>query len=171
MTKQYLKPLALALAVSVALSLSACGKQEDAAKAPASVAPAASSTTAAVDAGKSIFDISELDPNIKACQDFNGFVNAKWVAANPIPADHTSWGAFNKLAEDSLNTQHAIVEAAAKNAATAKAGSIEQKIGYLYHSGMDDAAIEKAGFDPIKPKLDAIAALKNGSDVADYLDK
>ena len=41
MTKQYLKPLALALAVSVALSLSACGKQEDAAKAPASVAPAA----------------------------------------------------------------------------------------------------------------------------------
>ncbi len=171
MTKQYLKPLALALAVSVALSLSACGKQDDAAKAPASVAPAASSATAMADAGKSIFDISELDPNIKVCQDFNGFVNAKWVAANPIPADHTSWGAFNKLAEDSLNTQHDIVDAAAKNAAGAKAGSIEQKIGYLYHSGMDDAAIEKAGFDPIKPKLDAIAALKNTSDVADYLDK
>ncbi len=171
MTKQYLKPLALALAVSAALSLSACGKQEPASKAPApaSTAPAAASTTAAANPGKSIFDVSELDPAIDACQDFNGFVNAKWVAANPIPADRTRWGAFDQLAESSLNTQHAIVEKAAKDAATVQAGSIEQKIGYLFQSGMDEAAIEKAGFDPIKPKLDAIAGLNNGADVAGYI--
>ncbi|WP_449427901.1 M13 family metallopeptidase [Rhodanobacter umsongensis] len=172
MTKQYLKPLALA--VSLALTLTACGKSEQAAApapAPASTAPAAASTTAAVDAGKSIFDVSELDPNINVCQDFNGFVNSKWVAANPIPDDRTRWGAFDKLAEDSLNTQHAIVDNAAKDAAQATAGSIEQKIGYLYKSGMDEAAIDKAGFDPIKPKLDAIAALKSGKDVADYISK
>src|SRR5690348_16817123 len=36
---------------------------------------------------------------------------------------------------------------------------------------MDEAAIEKAGFDPIKPKLDAIGAMKNGQDVAEYLNK
>ncbi|OOG50184.1 M13 family metallopeptidase [Rhodanobacter sp. C01] len=178
MTKQYLKPLALA--VSLALTLTACGKSEQAAApapppastaAAASTAPAAASTSAAVDTGKSIFDVSELDPTINACQDFNGFVNAKWVAANPIPQDRTRWGAFDQLADASLNTQHDIVDAASKNAAQAKAGSIEQKIGYLYQSGMDDAAIEKAGFDPIKPKLDAIAGLKSGSDVADYITK
>ena len=170
MTKQYLKPLALALAVSLALT--ACGKQEPAANAPASTAstaPAASSTTAAADLGKSIFDVSELGDSALACQDFDGFVNAKWVAANPIPADRTRWGAFDALAESSLNTQHSIVEKAAKGAATAPAGSIEQKIGYLYQSGMNEDAIEKAGFDPIKPKLDAIAGLKNGADVADYI--
>ncbi|HZY33365.1 MAG TPA: M13 family metallopeptidase [Rhodanobacter sp.] len=174
MTKQYLKPLALALAVSAALTLGACGKQEPAANAPASTAstaPAASSTTAAADLGKSIFDVSELGDSALACQDFNGFVNAKWVAANPIPADRTRWGAFDALAESSLNTQHSIVEKAAKGAATAPAGSIEQKIGYLYQSGMNEDAIEKAGFDPIKPKLDAIAGLKNGADVADYITK
>jgi putative endopeptidase len=174
MTKQYLKPLALALAVSAALTLGACGKQEPAANAPASTAstaPAASSTTAAADLGKSIFDVSELGDSTLACQDFNGFVNAKWVAANPIPADRTRWGAFDQLAEASLNTQHDIVDKAAKGAATAKAGSIEQKIGLLFQSGMDEAAIEKAGFDPIKPKLDAIAGLKNGGDVADYITK
>jgi putative endopeptidase len=173
MTKQYLKPLALALAVSAALALGACGKQEPAANAPASssTAPAASSTTAAADLGKSIFDVSELGDAALACQDFNGFVNAKWVAANPIPADRTRWGAFDALAEASLNTQHDIVNKAAKDAATAKAGSIEQKIGLLFQSGMDEAAIEKAGFDPIKPKLDAIAGLKNGGDVADYITK
>ncbi len=126
---------------------------------------------AAADLGKSIFDVSELGDSALACQDFNGFVNAKWVAANPIPEDRTRWGAFDQLAEASLNTQHDLADKAAKGAATATAGSIEQKIGYLYQSGMDEAAIEKAGFDPIKPKLDAIAGLKNGSDVADYITK
>src|SRR3546814_3853813 len=70
MTKQYLKPLALALAVSFALT--ACGKHD-----AASNAPASASTTAAADLGKSIFDVSELGDSALACQDFNGFVNAK----------------------------------------------------------------------------------------------
>ncbi|WP_201313734.1 M13-type metalloendopeptidase [Dyella sp. EPa41] len=165
MTKPYLKPLALA--VSLALSLTACGKHEQAEQ--TAQAPAPASTAPAAAPAPKVFDVAELGDNAEACQDFNGFVNAKWVAANPIPNDRTRWGAFDKLAEDSLNTQHDIVDAAAKDAANAKAGSIEQKIGYLYASGMDDAAIEKAGFDPIKPKLDAIAALKNSKDVANYL--
>ena len=169
MTKPYLKPLALA--VSLALSLTACGKQEPAESAAPAPSASANTAAAAPAASGGIFDVSELDPNINACQDFNGFVNDKWVAANPIPADHTSWGAFNKLAEDSLNTQHEIVEAAAKNAASAKAGSIDQKIGYLYQSGMDEATIDKAGFDPIKPRLDAIAGLKNTADIVDFIDK
>lgn len=175
MTKQYLKPLALA--VSLALTLTACGKQASTpASAPApsaSSAPATAATTvaaAAAAADKSIFDVSELGAPAEACTDFNQFVNAKWIAANPIPSDHTSWGAFNKLAEDSLNTQHEIVEAASKNVASATPGSIEQKIGYLYQSGMDDAAIEKAGFDPIKPQLSAIGELKNSAGIIDYID-
>jgi len=170
MSKQYLKPLALA--VSLALSLTACGKHEAADTNPAAsgTAPAAAATAMA-NALKTAFDVSELGSMDLACTDFDQFVNAKWVAANPIPSDRTRWGAFDALAENSLNTQHDIVEEAAKNAASAQAGSIQQKIGYLYASGMDEAAIEKAGFDPIKPKLDAIASLKNSQDVVDYLSK
>ena len=171
MTKQYMKPLALA--VGLALSLAGCGKQEQPATPAAPAAPAKSSTaaTAMAPAAKSVFDVSELGPRTEACTDFNSFVNAKWVAANPIPADRSRWGAFDQLAEASLNTQHKIVEDAAKGAATAPAGSIQQKIGYLFESGMDEAAREKAGFDPIKPKLDAISGLKNTADVVSYLDK
>ena len=173
MTNHYLQTLALA--ASITLALTACGKSEtpatsNAPPAPASSAPAASSTVvSAADAAKSIFDVSELDPTLLACQDFNGFVNAKWVAANPIPNDRSRWGAFDKLADDSLNTQHNIVDDAVKGIATAKSGSIEQKIGNLYASGMNEGAIEKAGFEPIKPKLAAISGLKNGHDVADYI--
>ncbi|WP_329741016.1 M13 family metallopeptidase [Dyella sp. A6] len=175
MTKQYLKPLALA--ASLSLALAACGKSEHAAAPapakPASTAPAkAASTAAAMTAKpKSVFDVSELGPSSEACQDFNTFVNAKWVAANPIPADRTRWGAFDELAEKSLDDQHQIAENAAKNAATAKAGSIEQKIGWLYDAGMDKDAINKAGFDPIKPQLAEIAALKNSAEIATFLDK
>ena len=134
MTKTYLKPLVLA--ASVALALTACGKQESASapSAPASstsaphqaaVVPAPAATAAA----PSVFDVSELGPSTEACQDFNQFVNAKWVAANPIPADQTVWGSFNLLREKSRNDQHALVDAADKHADSATAGSIEQKIG------------------------------------------
>ena len=116
-----------------------------------------------------VFDVSELDTNTSACQDLNAFVNAKWVAANPIPADRTRWGSFDALREQSLNAQHSIAEKAAANADHAKAGSIEQKIGWLYRSGMDEAAIEKAGFDPIKPDLAAIAGLKSSKEVVQWL--
>jgi putative endopeptidase len=112
---------------------------------------------------------SELDTTISPCSDLNGFVNAKWVAANPIPSDRTRWGAFDQLAEKSLDAQHEIVEAAAKNVESAKAGTNEQKIGSMYRSGMDETAVDKAGFDPIKPDLAKIAALKANKDVASYL--
>ena len=171
MTKQYLKPLALALAVSLALT--ACGKHEAAsnAPAPASTAPAAAGTTAAADLGKSIFDVSELGDSALACKDFNGFVNAKWVAANPIPADQTVWGAFSVLHEKSLADQHQLVDDAAKNANSAKAGSIEQKIGWLYSSSMDMDARNKAGFEPIKPDLAGIDALKSNKDLQAWLNQ
>ncbi|WEN16556.1 peptidase [Rhodanobacter sp. AS-Z3] len=173
MTKHYLKPVALALAVSLALG--ACGKQEPAATAPAaaSTAPAAANAnaTAAADLGKSIFDVSELGDSSQACQDFNSFVNAKWVKANPIPADQTSWGAFNILHEKSMAEQRELAENAEKNADSAKAGSIDQKIGWLYHSSMDMDARNKAGFEPIKSDLAAIDALKSDKDVPAWLNQ
>ena len=125
---------------------------------------------AGIAAASANFDISELSPNINPCQDFNGYVNAKWVAAHPIPADETRWGSFNELHEKSLAEQHQIVEDAAKNAATIKSGSLEQKIGWLYESGMNTAAIDKAGFDPIKPVLAQIAALKTPAQIAQFID-
>jgi putative endopeptidase len=155
-------PITLALAISLALS--ACSKPAEDAR-PAR--PAASAPAAAAPAAPS-FDVSELDQDIDACGDFNGFVNGKWVKANPIPEDRTSWGAFNKLAEDSLATQHDIAEAAAGNTRAAN-DSVEHKIGVLYASGMDEAAIDQAGHAPIQPTLDAIGALKTNQDVAGYI--
>ncbi|HEY0180161.1 MAG TPA: M13-type metalloendopeptidase [Dokdonella sp.] len=129
---------------------------------------AAAATSAA--AASPSFDVKDLDPKIDPCADFNGFVNARWIAANPIPPDRTRWGAFDALRERSLDTQRAIAEAAARGANRAKPGSIERKIGWFYRSGMAEGAIEKAGYAPIRGELAKIDALKSSDDVVAYLD-
>ncbi len=135
--------------------------------------PLAAAVSIALTAGSAFaansFDVSEIDKSINPCADFNGYVNAIWVAKNPIPPDRTRWGAFDQLREHSLETQHEIAEKAAKSADQAKAGSVEQKIGWFYHSGMNDAAVEKAGYEPIKADLARIDGLKSPADFVAWL--
>jgi putative endopeptidase len=110
---------------------------------------------------------ADFDKNTTACANLFTFVNSNWLAAHPIPGDRTSWGAFEMLAERSLNAQKEIVEGAAKGSTIA--GSIDQKIGDLYATGVDEAAIEKAGYDPIKDDLKRIDGLKTPDEIADFV--
>jgi len=134
--------------------------------------PLAAAISIALTAGTAFaaptFDVNDIDKAISPCTDFNSFVNAKWVAKNPIPSDRTRWGAFDQLREHSLETQHEIAESAAKDA-QAKAGSIEQKVGWFYHSGMDEAAVEKAGATPLKGEIATIDAIKGAPDIVAYV--
>jgi len=113
--------------------------------------------------------IPDVDADQSACTDFNAWANGRWIKANPIPADKSRWGSFDALAEKSLNAQRGLVENAAKNADAAKRGTVEQKIGWLYRAAMDEAAIEHAGFTPIKHDLTAIAALKTRGEIVTWL--
>lgn len=164
MTSKKLKPLTIALAIAVALA--GCGQKEPApqenAEAPATAPSAAVEAPAHV-----AFDISELDTSINACNDLAGFVNSKWIAANPIPDDRTRWGTFDLLRESALKTQREIVEATTKS--NAAIGTVEQKIGSLYSAGMNEAAIDAAGMEPIRPELGKIDALASSADVIAYL--
>jgi len=156
----------LGLTVAIAATLAACGKTE--------TAPA----TPAADA-KPAFDLSQiktplislnsadLDPAVAACTDLNGFVNSKWLKANPVPNDQTTWGSFEILRERSLEVQHALVQQAA--ASQAKAGSVEAKIGDIWKTGSDEAKIEAAGIAPLQPQLDRIAALNDTTAITQYL--
>ncbi|MEA9580411.1 M13 family metallopeptidase [Xanthomonas nasturtii] len=119
--------------------------------------------------GEVAFDINELADNTSACQDLNAFVNSKWIASNPIPDDHASWGSFDVLVDENLVTQRKIATEASAAADGAMAGSLEQKVGWLYQAGMDQESINKAGGDPIKPALKAIAALKSRAEIVEYI--
>lgn len=112
------------------------------------------------------FNVSDLDPSKNVCTNLADFANSKWLAANPVPADKTSWGSFEMLDERAQAATHAIAEAAAANT---KATGIDKLIGDFYASGMDDAAINAAGITPIQPQLDKINALKTPADIAQFL--
>jgi predicted metalloendopeptidase len=106
------------------------------------------------------FDPANMDPTCKACDDFNQYANGGWLARNPIPSTHPSWGSFNILNEANRENLRAILEEAARNTAAPK-GSVEQKIGDYYAACMDEPGIEAAGLAPLEPELKRIDNISN----------
>ncbi len=162
-------PKILLLSLSITAALAACQKPADTAAAgePAKAEAAAAYT---LDESKlppmNHFQASDLDPTKSACTDFGGYVNGKWLAANPIPGDRSSWGAFEMLAERSLAVQRQLADQAA---AKANAGGVDKIVGDFWSTGMDEAKINAQGIEPLKPELAKIDALADGPAIAEFL--
>jgi putative endopeptidase len=113
------------------------------------------------------FDAKDLDPATPVCKDLNMHVNGKWMAANPIPADKTSYGTGNIISDRSLGVQQQIVEGLAKKQNAP--GSNAQKIGDVYRIGNDVERANKEGIAPLKPTLAKIDAIEGSTGIADFL--
>jgi len=109
------------------------------------------------------FDKSGMDTTVKPGDNFFLYANGKWIKNTKIPASETGWGTFYTLRDINESHIHEILDYAAAHDDTAN--SIDQKVGDLYKSGMDTAAIEKLGYDPVKPQLAKIAAVKDYKDL------
>ncbi len=96
-------------------------------------------------------DLKAIDKTIDPCQDFYKYACGNWMKANPIPPQYANWGRFNELADRNLEIVHQILEDSAKHQ---ERSPIDQKIGAFYASCMDESAIEKAGYTPIKPGIE-----------------
>lgn len=101
-----------------------------------------------------------LDTSVNPAKNFFEYANGGWQKANPIPPAYSRWGTFNILAKQNQETIRQILEHAA-NDKHAKPGSITQKVGDFYASGMDEAAINKAGVEPLAPEFKRIADISN----------
>nr|WP_082124209.1 M13-type metalloendopeptidase [Lysobacter capsici] len=167
------KPQVLLLSLAIATVVAACGKTE----APAPTAPADTTAAAApaeatlkLDESKlppvNRFLATDLDTTKDACTDFGGYVNGKWLAANTIPNDRTSWGAFEMLDERSNAVQRQLAEQAA---ADTKATGVEKIVGDLWATGMDVAKVNAQGLEPLKPDLAKIDAIDSPEKIAAYL--
>lgn len=105
------------------------------------------------------FDKSGMDSTVSPGEDFFTYANGTWLKSTKIPPSETSWGSFNILIDNNLKKVHAILDEV--SAQDNPAGSVEQKVGDLYKSGLDTVTIEKLGYDPIKPELAKINAIKD----------
>ncbi|MGV8959308.1 MAG: M13 family metallopeptidase [Stenotrophomonas sp.] len=131
------RPLSIALAFSLATLLSAPDATAASKKAPAKAAAASA-----------------------ACTDFYDVANADWLKANPVPQTGAVT-ALGQLAERTRLQQRTLLDNAMKN----PQGNVQKLLGDFWASGMDEAAVETDGSQPIAPLLTRIDAIKKAKDV------
>ncbi|MFN8335331.1 MAG: M13 family metallopeptidase [Cyclobacteriaceae bacterium] len=103
--------------------------------------------------------ITGIDSTRKPGDDFFTYVNGIWYDTARIPESQTGVGSYSFLNFPQRMRLRAILDSVSK--ADNAPGSIEQKVGDFYASGMDTAAINKRGYEPVKPLLIRIDELKD----------
>lgn len=107
--------------------------------------------------GKSFVDLAGLDSSIKPGDNFFLHVNGKWYDSATIADDQTGVGSYSFLNIPQKKMLQQILDSVSK--LQSPAGSIEQKVGDFYASGMDTASIDRRGYEPIKPILARIESI------------
>ena len=111
--------------------------------------------------------VTNMDRSVKPGDDFYQYANGEWIKRTEIPADRAGLGVFSVLADLSNKRTAGLIEEIAKS--NPAAGSSERKVAELYNSYMNEAAIEAKGLDPLRPHLEAIAAIHDKRELAHAL--
>jgi endothelin-converting enzyme/putative endopeptidase len=108
--------------------------------------------------------VGNMDATVKPGDNFFAYCNGAWLKRTEIPADRARISAFDRLNNVAEERSRSVIEEAGKS--NPPAGSPTRKIADLYHSYMDESGIETRGLAPLKPHLDAIAAIKDKRELA-----
>jgi putative endopeptidase len=106
--------------------------------------------------------VDDIDTSVSPGQDFFLYANGGWIKKTPIPEVESYWGVGNLVQED-LYIRLKKINLDAVNTKAAE-GTITQKIGDFWTSGMDTVEIEKEGLSPLKSAMDMINAIKTKED-------
>ena len=128
---------------------------------------AITSCTTEKTAEKSKIDFDGITESIKPGDNFFERVNKQWLDNAVIADDQVGVGSYSflnipqkQLLENILTEVSGIKH---------EKGSIEQKVGDFYSSGMDTTTINERGFTPIKSILNDIDAIKNIKDLMNFV--
>jgi putative endopeptidase len=111
------------------------------------------------------FDSANVDTNVDPCDDFFEYVNGKWLAAHPIPADQREWGTGSPL---QLWNETVLAQVLEQNSGDdPKRTPNEQKIGDYYSACMYTKSIEAHTAEWLKPELDRIARIQSKLDIVE----
>jgi putative endopeptidase len=125
---------------------------------------AATAAETAAPAQSSGLDLPSYDRSVRPQDDLFRYANGAWLAANPIPADRSRWGSFDRLADDAQDNVRALL------ASPAPAGDTEAAAVRAYYSSfMDEARAEALGVEPLAPELARIAGLEDAGDLLRYV--
>ena len=124
--------------------------------APAAAEEAASPT---MDFGTWGVGTDLIDDSVDPGDDFNAYVNGKWIAENEIPADRQRFGAFDMLREGSIHDVQTLVNDLV--ASNPEPGTAARRIVDAYSAYLDVEAIDASGLAPARPYLDTIFAAED----------
>ena len=111
--------------------------------------------------------VANIDRSVKPGDNFYLYANGDWIKRAVIPPDRAAVDVWTKLDDlSNKRTADLIAEIAKSNP---PAGSGTRKVADLYNSYMDEAGIEARGMAPLKPHLDAIAAIRDKKELAHAL--
>ncbi|HWC52814.1 MAG TPA: M13 family metallopeptidase [Chitinophagaceae bacterium] len=108
---------------------------------------------------KKFVDITGIDSSLKPGDNFFLYVNGKWYDTVQIPATQPGVGTYMFMNYPQRIRLQNILDSVSQAKNTE--GSIEQKVGDFYASGMDTATINKRGYEPIKPIITSIEAISD----------
>ncbi|WP_242110673.1 M13 family metallopeptidase [Luteimonas aquatica] len=135
-----LRPLALVLSLTLVAGLTA----HDADAAKKKRAPAKKAAPAAT-----------------ACTDFYSFTNKDWLAGNTIVGGSGSVSAMSQLYDLAQQQQRDLLNAAMQS----PQNNVQKLLGDFWASGLDEAAVERDGANPIAPLLSRIDGIKRAKDI------
>jgi predicted metalloendopeptidase len=117
---------------------------------------------------KSGLDPATFDKAVRPQDDLFRHVNGGWLTKTEIPSDRPVYGTFIQLDEKAEANLYALIEELAGNR-DKKPGSTAQQVGDYYAGFMDEAALNKLGADPLKPRLADVDAIADTKALAEAL--
>ncbi|MFZ1798355.1 MAG: M13 family metallopeptidase [Chitinophagaceae bacterium] len=114
-----------------------------------------------------IVEIQGIDSSINPGDNFFMYVNKKWNDTAQIPPSQPGVGAYMFMNYPQRLRLQGILDSVSK--ANNAEGSIAQKIGDFYASGMDTVTINNRGYDPVKPILARIDSISNTASLLQFI--
>jgi len=103
------------------------------------------------------FDQAGMDTSVQPGNSFYKYANGTWDAKTAIPADKSNYGMFVALDDLSRQRTNTLIQEEQKNP--------NSRIGAVYDSFMDEAAVESKGLAPLEPWLNEIRGTKSKSEL------
>ena len=115
---------------------------------------------------KKVPELFNIDSSIRPGDNFYLYVNNNWISKAVIPPSESQVGVLGDLYNSMQDNLHSLLDSL--SGTNLVKGTIGQKVGDLYASGMDTVTIEKRGNEPLKPYLEKIAAIRSVPDILKF---